>query len=477
MKWRWPNTMRARLAVLFALSTSIILAVSGTLLYRALVTSTAHSLAHEMQASVRSTTAHVTAARDWDELRSSGVTAHAAPDGHENLDFAILDGKGDVVVKSDGFSGADEIGRVRAGATPIWIEDPRRAMRYLVATAHLDDEVSSDARIVVQGNYRSTRAFLRLCAICIALATFCGAVVAAVVAHRIAAFALQPLAELAACADEISTSRLAHPLPDRFMTGELRELSLAFNRMLARLGESFTRLTQFSSDLAHDIRTPLTNLLAQAQVALVQPRSNEQYRAIIESSIEELQRLSRMVDDMLFLARSDARQRTARLRRVDGAREALRVARYYESIAEDRDVTISVEGQCIFDGEPLLVQRAIGNLLSNACVHAPAGTTVTIECANRGDFAVIRVIDMGPGIAAEHLTRIFDRFYRLDPARQNSASGTGLGLAIVKSIMDEHGGECEVTSVPGVRTAFSLRFPGNGRVVPEDRLPARELPR
>lgn len=477
MSWRLPNTIRARLAVLFALSTSIILAVSGTLLYRALVTSTAHSLAHEMQASVRSTIAYVGAARNWDELRSGGVTVHAVPDGHRNLDFAILDRAGNVVIRSGGFTGEEAIGRARAGATPIWIEDPRRAMRYVIATAHLDDPVSSDARIVIQGNYRSTREFLRLCAVCIALATFGGAVVAAVVAHRIAAFGLKPLAELAARADEISTNRLAHPLPDRFMTGELRELSQAFNRMLVRLDESFTRLTQFSSDLAHDIRTPLTNLLAQAQVALVQPRSNEQYRAIIESSIEELQRLSRMIDEMLFLARIDARQRTTRLQPVDGAHEALHVARYYESIAEDRGITIRVEGQCRFDGEPLLVQRAIGNLLSNACMHAPAGSTVTVECENRGDTAVIGVADTGPGIASEHLTRIFDRFYRLDPARQNSASGTGLGLAIVRSIMDEHGGECEVASVPGVRTVFTLRFPAHGRRAPADRLPASEASR
>lgn len=459
MRWGLPKTMRARFAVLFALSTSMILAVSGTLLYRVLVTSTAHSLTSEMQSSVRSAIAHVAAAKTWDELRAGGVLVYAVPDGHEHLDFAILDKSGSVVVKSDGFIAQDRGLRVVPGESPAWVDDRRRAVRYLVATARLGDAASSEIRVIIQGDYRSTRAFLRLCATCIALATLGGALAAAVVAHRIAAFALEPLADLAACADEISTSRLAHRLPDRFAAGELLDLSQAFNRMLVRLDESFTRLTRFSSDLAHDIRTPLTNLLAQAQVALAQPRSNDEYRAVIESSIEELQRLSHMIDDMLLLARIDAGQRHARLRLLDGEQEASRVAGYYEAIGEDRNVAIRVDGRCSFIGEPLLVERAICNLVSNACAHAPAGSTVTIECRNEADAAVIRVLDHGPGIASEHLPHIFDRFYRVDPARHNPGSGTGLGLAIVKSIMHEHGGDCGVESEPGVRTAFSLRFP------------------
>jgi two-component system heavy metal sensor histidine kinase CusS len=454
-----PKTMRARLAVLFALSTSIILAVSGTLLYRVLVTSTAHSLTSEMQSSLRSAVAHVAAAKTWDELRAGGIGVHAVPDGHEHLDFAILDRSDNVIVKSDGFKGEGAERLIRPDGASTSTKDADRGLRYLAAAARLGDKAASEAHIVIQGDYRSTRAFLRLCATCIALATLGGTLVAAVVAHRIAAFALKPLAELAACADEISTSRLAHPLPDRFAAGELLDLSHAFNRMLVRLNESFTRLTQFSSDLAHDIRTPLTNLLAQAQVALAQPRSNEAYRAVIESSVEELQRLSHMIDDMLLLARIDAGQRNARLQRLAGEREALRVARYYESIGEDRDIKIRVEGRCSFFGEPLLVERAICNLVSNACAHAPAASTVTLECREERDTAIIRVVDRGPGIAREHLTRIFDRFYRVDPARHNPALGTGLGLAIVKSIMHEHGGDCHVESEPGVGTAFSLRFP------------------
>lgn len=469
MRRALPKTMRGRLAVLFALSTSVILAVSGALLYEVIATYAANSLTHEMQASLRTAIAHVAAAKRWDELKNGNVAMHAVPDGHEHLDFAILDERGNIVVESSGFIGEKNGRLARPGATPAWADDPRHAIRYLVAAAPLGDKAASNARIVIQGDYRSTRAFLHLCATCIALATLGGALAAAVVAHRIAAFALKPLAELATCADEISTNRLAHLLPDQFAAGELRDLSLAFNRMLVRLDESFTRLTRFSSDLAHDIRMPLTNLLAQAQVALAQPRSNSQYRTVVESSVEELQRLSHMIDDMLFLARMDAGQRTTRLQRLEGEAEALRIARFYDSIAEDRDIAVRVQGQCRFAGEPLLVQRAICNLVSNACAYAPSGSTVTIECRHEGNAAVIYVVDRGPGIAAHHIPLIFDRFYRVDPARHNPASGTGLGLAIVKSIMHEHGGECRVASEPGVKTAFSLHFPAS--------LPAASAPK
>jgi two-component system, OmpR family, heavy metal sensor histidine kinase CusS len=339
------------------------------------------------------------------------------------------------------------------------IQNLAQATRYLVGQGSVQDEPEPDLRVVVQRNYRGVQVFLHICTLSIVLCVLAGTILAALSAYRIAVFVMKPLSQLAARADEISVNRLAHPLPDTDMAGELSELTRAFNRMLTRLDESFTRLTQFSSDLAHDIRTPLTNLLAQAQVALSQPRSNDQYRAIIESSVEEFQRLSRMVDDMLFLARADARQRKTYFQFVDARHEALRVARYYESIADDLEIGIAVQGQCKFVGDPLLVQRALGNLLSNACAHAPTGSTVMIECASAGDMAIVSVIDSGPGIAPRHLERIFERFYRLDPARWKSASGTGLGLAIVKSIMDEHGGQCHVESTPGIRTRFSLHFP------------------
>jgi two-component system heavy metal sensor histidine kinase CusS len=243
------------------------------------------------------------------------------------------------------------------------------------------------------------------------------------------------------------------------MPGELKDLSHAFNRMLARLHESFTRLTQFSSDLAHDMRTPLTNLLGEAQVALSQPRSADEYRAVIESSVDEFQRLARLIDSMLFLARTDLARRRLSMQQVDARCEAQRIAGYYEIMAADAGVELHVTGDASFVGDVLLVQRALTNLVSNSLNHAPRGSVIKVHCAENRGCVELSVSDIGSGIAQQHLARIFDRFYRVDPARRNSAHGIGLGLAIVKSIMDAHQGTCSVESVPHVRTTFSLCFP------------------
>ncbi|CAJ7741775.1 heavy metal sensor histidine kinase [Burkholderia pseudomallei] len=229
--------------------------------------------------------------------------------------------------------------------------------------------------------------------------------------------------------------------------------------MLVRLNASFTRLKEYSSDLAHDIRTPLTNLLAEAQVALSQRRSVDEYRQVIESSVEEYQRLARMVDDMLFLARADGHQNKLDIEPIDAYAMADRIVRYYETVAEDRGIGIAVEGRASFSGDSILVQRALSNLLSNAIRHAPDHSTVVVRCEQSEQDVVIAVTDTGRGIEAVHLPRIFDRFYRVDPSRYDSASGTGLGLAIVRSIMTEHDGDCWVESMPNVFTTFFLRFP------------------
>jgi two-component system heavy metal sensor histidine kinase CusS len=457
-----PRTLRVRLAILFALSTSIILATSGVLLHETLKRSVARTSELAMTASLTETLSQLRESRSLQEVKARSLASYSSFNSDDNLDVAIFDEYRTPLIWSDGYRTSFAALAVKGGAAPTLVEDPGHARRYLVTVVQHADGNTGPLRVAVQYDLRSEQAFLHVCAFSILVAVLLGTAVAATVAYQIAVFALKPLSQLAARADEISSGQLALPLLETGMTSELGELSQAFNRMLSRLNDSFTRLTQFSSDLAHDIRTPLTNLLAQAQVALSQPRSNAEYRAVIESSVEEFQRLSRMVDDMLFLARSGKKQE-ADLRPLEGSVEAERVAGYYETMADDAGVSIRVEGNTRFKGDPLLVQRALSNLLSNALAHAPAGSEIELRCEDHGDFSQISVTDVGKGIDEAHVHRIFDRFYRVDPARQNSASGTGLGLAIVKSIMEEHGGECNVTSVPYLQTTFLLRFPNGLR--------------
>ncbi len=275
---------------------------------------------------------------------------------------------------------------------------------------------------------------------------------------------------IAATAGRISAHALNERLSLEDTPEEFLESTLAFNHMLDRLEDSFRRLSEFSSDLAHDLRTPINNLLGEAQVALSRPREAAEYRAVLESAVEEYERLSRMIENMLFLARADNAQARAAPQWID-LRETLgKILSYYELLAEERNIRLALEVRAQKGGKPrawadeLMLNRAVGNLLSNALRHGRPDCTVTVKAVARGDgSAEIEVANPGSGIAAEHLPRIFDRFYRPCSSREESSAGSGLGLAIVKSIAELHGGRVGVRSEPGLLTTFTLSFPAGGR--------------
>jgi two-component system heavy metal sensor histidine kinase CusS len=246
---------------------------------------------------------------------------------------------------------------------------------------------------------------------------------------------------------------------------ELVESAVAFNRMLDRLQQAIDRLSAFSSELAHDLRTPIGNLLGEAQVALSRPRSAQEYRAVLESAVEEYERISRMTSNMLFLARADNHNDISP-QWVDVDAALARVMGYFELLAEERGVSLrshfdtgSAEPHRVWADETMLV-RALSNLVSNALRHAAPKTPVVLSANVEPDGAcTLRVANEGTPIAPEHQPRIFGRFYRIDASRQGSASGSGLGLAIVRSIMDLHHGSVGVASAPGAPTVFTLHFP------------------
>ena len=271
---------------------------------------------------------------------------------------------------------------------------------------------------------------------------------------------------IAATAGRISASALNERLSLEDTPEEFLESTLAFNHMLDRLEESFRRLSEFSSDLAHDLRTPINNLLGEAQVALSRPRDAAEYRAVLESAVEEYERLSRMIENMLFLARADNAQARVAPQWID-LRSALgKILSYYELLAEERNIRLQLEvraergGRAQAWADELMLNRALGNLLSNALRHGPRDCTVSVRALARADgSAEVEVANPGAGIAREHLPRIFDRFYRPSSSREGSSAGSGLGLAIVKSIAELHGGRVGVRSDPGSETAFTLSFP------------------
>jgi len=273
---------------------------------------------------------------------------------------------------------------------------------------------------------------------------------------------------LAAAANRISARPMSERLSVASTPTELVESTHAFNRMLDRLEASFRRLSEFSSDLAHDLRTPINNLLGEAQVALAKPRGADEYRLVLESAVEDYERISRLIENMLFLARADDPHAATNRLWIDLRPVLERASGYFEMLAEERGAVIELDmqgaeppaWQQVWADETMLV-RALGNLLSNALRYAPRGSTVNVAThVHDGGGCTLEVSNDGPPIPSELHERIFERSFRGDESRAGSASGSGLGLAIVKSIMELHGGTATVISGMGRRTMFRLWFPG-----------------
>lgn len=270
---------------------------------------------------------------------------------------------------------------------------------------------------------------------------------------------LAPLREMKARAQRVTARQLEHRMPVQDVPVELADLAQGLNTMLDRLQRDIERLSQFSGDLAHELRTPISNLLTQTQVALAQPRDVPAYRDILASNAEELQRLARMVSDMLFLAQADHGLALPRPERIVLAEEVRALFDFYEALAEDKGLHLAVDGACEVMGDRLMVRRAISNLLSNALRHAWPGTTVRVTLQARATEHVLTVSNEGPDIEAQDLPRLFDRFFRVDRSRrQGHSEGTGLGLAITQAVMRSHGGYASARSGQG-RTEMSLHFP------------------
>ena len=282
----------------------------------------------------------------------------------------------------------------------------------------------------------------------------------------IARTSLAPLRTFNRLAASIGARSLNRRVSADALPRELADMATEFNGMLDRIDEGYRQLEDFSGDLAHEMRTPVATLLGRTQVALSQRRSVDELREVLEGNVEELERLSALISDMLFIARAEHDAVPLQADRVDLAQEAQRVADYLSIVADEKRLHLRVTGEApALAADRLLVQRAITNLLSNAIRHAFEDSTVTIEVAHDPDGTTLSVTNEGEAIAPATQDRIFERFYRADPARTRLGGGSGLGLAIVRSIVTAHRGSVGVKSDAG-RTTFTLCFPAVTRVTP-----------
>lgn len=271
--------------------------------------------------------------------------------------------------------------------------------------------------------------------------------------------ALAPLHSIRKATASVTADRLSFRLDTHNVPPELAGLVASLNDMLARLEDSFRRLSDFSSDLAHELRTPLSNLMTQTQVALGKPRSEEAYREILYANVEEYERMARTIGDMLFLAKSEHGLIVPHVETVALRREAEQLCEFYGMLAEEKSVSLAVTGDEHVRGDRGMLRRALGNLLSNAIRHAVLGSAVSVALHREaGGGVCVEVCNRGATLAPEQLARVFDRFYRADASRQSGDEGAGLGLAITRSIVVAHGGWASARSDDG-QTCFALHFP------------------
>ncbi|WP_423395976.1 heavy metal sensor histidine kinase [Burkholderia sp. LMG 21824] len=347
--------------------------------------------------------------------------------------------------------------RITADRIATWTADGGTPVRGVVTEAALRDHTT--IRIAIARNMHDRAEMLDGYRDKLKLAGGLGALFAMLLSYGLIRQSLAPLREIVANTGRITVDKLDTRLDASRAPRELTALVDAQNAMLGRLQQAFGRLSQFSADLAHDLRTPLNNMRGATEVALARPRSPDEYQALLESNLEEYDRLARMIENVLFLARAEHPGFVTRQRAFDVHHELERIAGYFEGLADEAGSTLSVHGQGRLIADLELFRRAVSNLLANALRYTPAGGVIALSVDETADAVRVVVANPGEPIDPALLPRIFDRFVRGDPARSGGAPGgtAGLGLAIVRSVMELHGGTAHVES-DAAGTRFILTF-------------------
>jgi two-component system heavy metal sensor histidine kinase CusS len=464
---RRPPSIFISLVLWFTVAGTLILAAVSFFVFRTFEQYVTREQRRALAARVRDVAAELSAdeeplAERLDRIRQAVGHASAGP-AHRSLGVAIRLGErtlltAGAVPPHDAFPPpAEDLSRL-----PVVRHEPDDERHLLLTSARV---VSGGQAYVVDVSLDQTesldelddalgRAHLALAAAAVFLA-----LAGALVARR----AMRPLDRITAATKTLDVGRLDQPLDAAQWPAELRALAGAFAQMQVRLRESFQRLTQFSDDLAHELRTPIGNLMGAAEVALRERRGEDEYRETLASILEEAQRLRRMIEELLFLARAEQPEQALDRTRLDAREEAAAVVEFFSSLADEKRIALTSEGSASVFADRSLLRRALSNLVGNALEHTPSGGSVRVVVGDTGDATTIEVHDTGVGIATRHLPRVFDRFYRVDEARSHHPEGTGLGLSIVRSIVTLHGGAVTAASEPGRGSVFTMRFPAASR--------------
>ncbi len=463
----WP--IARRLTTLYALSLFLLLAIASGFLDWVLTTDMRQDntqfLAAEIQslrALMRQRPGDVQALRDEVERESGALP------GYVRFYVRILDGQGRAIAETPGMG---DIMKAEAFPEPLSAFDVKKingtdvrsrdGRLFLLASQWIELRQPEAGKRLIQVAFdRSHDATIiadyRRKVLTVLVA---GLVLSATLGFLIAKAGLKPLSNITRAFRRISADHLSTRVSSIHWPPEVAALAGAFDSMLERLESSFALLTQFSADLAHELRTPINNLRGETEVALGKARTAEEYRGVLESNLEEYERLSRVIENLLFLARTDTRNTAARPVPLNVRDEIDTLIEYFDGLAEERAIVLSVTGNALLNADPVLFRRALTNLLSNCFQYTAPHGRIALTVTTVNGSVEVAVSDTGVGIEKADLEKVLGRFFRSDKARSLHPQGTGLGLAIVKSIMDLHSGSVAIESAPGSGTTVRLRFP------------------
>src|SRR5471032_2671449 len=438
-----------RLALLFAACTAVVSLFAGVLFSRA---SEAHFIELDQQLLDGKL---IGLRRALHDIQSSESKAKLADELSRQADLSLR------ITGSDGQRWYDSASNLpkelpqKPGLSTV--NDDGTDYRVLNAPLYLDKPDSPQLTLLLDITHHQH--FLQRMQHLIWLTVGLSALATALLGAWAARSGLRPLRRMSAVASGVSAQSLNARLPEENMPPELAELAQAFNAMLGRLDDAFQRLSAFSADIAHELRTPLSNLLTHTQVILTQPRPLEDYREALHSNLEELQWMAQLVNDMLYLAKADHGLLMPKREALVLGDEVEALIEFFALLAEDAHVSLVREGTAHTAGDRGMLRRALSNLLDNALRFTPAGGEVRVRMVETERGVTLAVENTGEGIPAALLPKLFDRFYRADPARrEGSSEHAGLGLAITQSIVRAHGGRIYCESEVG-RTRFVIELP------------------
>ncbi len=456
-------SLTSRISLLFAVAASLVLLATGLILTQVVEAHFEEEDRYELSGKlvlIRNLFSHASSQKQLDRLPQQLDDALV---GHQGLAVVVTDATGNIWFATSGanFPRAllqhcvSQPQECRSGTLHQWQQGgvSHRGMAVSITSGNGMPYTVAVAQDIEHHEHFMDK-FKTVLALAIALAALATAALGWVVTR----WGLSPLRQVTNRVAGISAERLAERLPVTGLPAELKPLATAFNAMLARLDDSFRRLSEFSSNIAHELRTPISNLMTQTQVALSSARDKDEYKEVLYSSLEEYERMAQMVGDMLYLAQAENGLLNPGQEQVDLASETRDLFDYFEAWAEEHAVALTLTGAASVVGDRLMLRRALSNLLSNAIRHTPRGNLVQVSMSRHADTVTLAIENPGPAIPAEHLHKLFDRFYRVDPSRQRNGDGTGLGLAICKSIVEAHGGTISVSS-DDQRTRFVIALP------------------